>query len=123
MVSRAGHGAGLPGPGRPKGSKDKIPRMIKESILEAAKRVGEDGKGKGGVIGYLRWAAKQHPASFLALIGRCVPLEVKGNNAVVVDSMVTRIELVAAEDSRPALVWDADRDGVEILSVPEGRVN
>jgi hypothetical protein len=44
--------------------------LFKDAILKAANQIGEDGKGKDGLTGYLRHLAKSHPKSFFALLGR-----------------------------------------------------
>ena len=49
---------------------------IHKGILEAANRVGSDGRGTGGWVGYLESAARKHPKYFLPLIGRMVPLDI-----------------------------------------------
>jgi hypothetical protein len=68
--------------------------MLKDALLLAAEQVGEirkvpildvDGNPTGeyefeyagvdGLLGYLRWAAINRPASFLALLGRVLPLQ------------------------------------------------
>ena len=41
----------------------------KERILEAAYRVGEDGNGKDGLIGYFKWVAISDPRTFIGPIG------------------------------------------------------
>ena len=40
-----------PGPGRPKGSKDKLPRTVKENIEKAFEKLG-------GIEGLVKWAGK-----------------------------------------------------------------
>ena len=49
---------------------------IHNGILEAANRVGSDGRGTGGWVGYLESAARKHPKYFLPLIARMVPLDI-----------------------------------------------
>ncbi len=49
---------------------------IHHAILEAANRVGSDGRGTGGLVGYLESAARKHPKYFLSLIGRMVSLDI-----------------------------------------------
>jgi len=38
-------------------------------MLEAAYRVGEDGNGKDGLVGYFKWVAMSDPRTFLGPIG------------------------------------------------------
>src|SRR5262249_35138135 len=70
---------GLPPPnmgkGRMKGSPNKVTRVLKDAILLAAEQVGEDQKGKDGLIGYLRGIAKVHPTTFAGLLARIIPLQ------------------------------------------------
>ena len=49
---------------------------IHHGILEAANRVGSDGRGTGGWVGYLEGVARKHPKYFLPLIARMVPLDI-----------------------------------------------
>ena len=83
-------GKGKPGPGRPKGSPNKVTRALKEAILEAAEAAG----GKGGIVAYLTRQAKENPRAFLPLLGRILPIEVNSPN----ESLAPRpavIQLVA----------------------------
>ena len=61
-----------PGPGRRKGGKNKITKLLKEAILEAAENAG----GKAGMIGYLTTQAEKSPGPFMALLGKVLPLQV-----------------------------------------------
>lgn len=63
------------GKGRPKGVGNKTTTTLKEAILLAAQAVGEDGKGKGGLEGYLRAVAKAEPKAYTSLLGRVLPVE------------------------------------------------
>ena len=58
------------GRGRPKGSRNVLTRVISDAILLAAEQVGEDGKGKGGLVGYLKRVAKKDQKAFCPLLGR-----------------------------------------------------
>lgn len=60
--------------GRPRGSQNKISVEVKEAVVNAAMNIGYDGKGEGGLIGYLEKMAKIEPRSFMSLLGRCVPV-------------------------------------------------
>ena len=41
---------------------------IQKAIYEAASRVGRDGKGKDGAVGYFMWLAVAHPATYSRLL-------------------------------------------------------
>ena len=61
--------------GRKKGTPNRISRATKEQLLEVVSRVGSDGNGKDGVVGYYKWLAKRHPKIFLTQLARLLPLE------------------------------------------------
>ncbi len=63
------------GPGRPKGSPNKLPASVKEAILKA----GEAAGGAEGLVGYLQPQARENPTSFLTLLGKILPLQVTGS--------------------------------------------
>lgn len=65
-------------PGRPKGSPNKTTAALKDAILLAAKQVGYDAKGKGGLTGYLKHVAENDVKAFAALLGKVLPLQVTG---------------------------------------------
>jgi hypothetical protein len=48
-----------------------------KGIIVAAERRGEDGRGRDGWVGYLRWLAVKDPVQFAALIGHMLPLALK----------------------------------------------
>lgn len=60
--------------GRKKGTPNKINALLKEDILAAASAAHENGR-----IGYLTEQAKKNPTAFLTLLGKLLPMEVKGN--------------------------------------------
>lgn len=65
---KSGKGGARPGAGRPKGSLDKGNATIRQMIVQAL-------DGLGGVA-YLEETAKSHPAAFLSLIGKVMPIEI-----------------------------------------------
>jgi hypothetical protein len=86
-------GDGTPGPGRPKGSKDKLPQELKAMILQAL--------DKSGGVDYLVSRAKdpRTASAFLTLIGKVLPMQVTGPGGGPVQ--IARIELVPmTDDSR-----------------------
>jgi hypothetical protein len=50
----------------PQDAEEKQPNKA-EAVVLAAQAVGEDGRGKNGLVGYLTYVARRHPKSFLAL--------------------------------------------------------
>lgn len=83
--------------GRPLGSTDKVSRPLKEAILLAAGNVGdamalvaaEQGKEMtGGLTGYLEMVASSDVKSFCALLGKVLPMTIRGegeSGAIVVE--------------------------------------
>ena len=65
------------GAGRPKGSKNKITLGLKEAFLVALETVGEDGKGKNGLTGYLIKVARTRPDLIVRILGKLILLEAK----------------------------------------------
>jgi hypothetical protein len=64
-------GTGKRGPGRPKGSVNKVTGLLREAILAAAEQAG----GEGGTVAYLRRQADEHPAAFMSLLARVLPTQ------------------------------------------------
>lgn len=63
-------GGKRPGAGRPKGSLDKGNAAIRDLIVSALDELGG--------VQYLKDTALSHPAAFLSLIGKTMPLQVTG---------------------------------------------
>ena len=63
-------GGAREGAGRPKGSLDKGNAMIRELIVQTLDNLGG--------TQYLESVAHSHPAAFMALIGKTMPLQVTG---------------------------------------------
>jgi dipeptidase len=57
-----------PGQGRPKGSKNKETATIRQLIVEALDELGG--------VEYLKTTAASHPAAFLSLLGKVMPIQV-----------------------------------------------
>lgn len=65
-------GKGAPGPGRKKGVPNKDTALIRDMIAQALHSVG-------GVT-YLADKAESHPAAFMALIGKVMPVQLVGED-------------------------------------------
>ena len=63
--------ANLParGPGRPKGSANKLTKDIKEAISQAFDKVGG--------VDYLARQANENPQAFMTLLGKIIPADVR----------------------------------------------
>ena len=95
------------GGGRPKGAPNKMPRQLKDMILDAL-------AGAGGVA-YLQQCARKHPAPFLALVGKVLPLQVTGGDgAPLVPTIV--IHRVEVEDGGAVPVRVAP--GLNLIGIP-----
>ena len=66
-------GSFKPGHEKRGGRKRDMPNAVtadyRKVVIEAAYRVGEDGSGKDGLVGYLKWVAVSHPRTFIGTIG------------------------------------------------------
>jgi hypothetical protein len=61
--------------GRKKGTPNKINVLLKDALIEAATLAG----GKEGLIGYLKKQANYEPAAFMSLLGKVLPMQIRGN--------------------------------------------
>lgn len=68
----SGHGGKRQGAGRPKGSFSPENKMLKDIILTALHKVGNEE--------YLARQAEENPSAFMSLIGRVLPMTVQGDD-------------------------------------------
>lgn len=76
--------------GRAKGTPNRTTALLKDAILKAAELAGEDGKGKGQTVGYLKKLATDHPPAFAQLLGKVLPLQIAGTDE---DGNVTELRV------------------------------
>lgn len=93
------------GKGKKPGTLNKTTKMLKEAIIEAAEAVGEDGKGKAGLVGYLKAVAKADKKSFSMLLGKVLPMQLSGPGGgpiplATVSCTVEQFKAIAAEMAR-----------------------
>jgi hypothetical protein len=63
--------------GRKPGVPNKIPPQLKKAVVEVATKVGEDGHGKNGLVGFLTNVAREEPKIMVRLLGRILQLELR----------------------------------------------
>lgn len=83
--------------GRPPGARNHVPRELKAALIEAATLAG----GEGGLVGYLTSMAIEHPVPFLALLGRCLGLQVAVAGDGAIHSVTLSIGWQEAEPASP----------------------
>lgn len=88
-------GDGTPGPGRPKGSRNKTTALLKDAILQAAHQAG----GPGGLVGYLTLQATENPGPFMSLLGKVLPMQLNHADA---DGDKLTIQVVRFADDQPS---------------------
>ena len=91
--------------GRPKGSMNRFSRDLREDLSEAIERVGRDGEGEGGRVGYLMWLAREEPKSSTILLRGMMPAEIRAT--MTLKPLLTLDEALAemrARGLRPELI-------------------
>lgn len=100
-TSKQVRGAAKPpaaGKGRVKGTPNKTTALLKDAILRAAEAAGEDKAGKGGLIGYCTFLAKEEPKAFTTLLGKVLPMQVTGPNDGPIAIDVSRLKGMSDEE-------------------------
>lgn len=65
--------------GRKKGTPNQTTALLKDAILEAARRAGaETPDDPDGIAKYLHVQSKANPGPFMALLGKVLPMQVAG---------------------------------------------
>jgi len=58
-------------------AKSRAVKAPADAVLLAAELIGSDGLGKGGVVGYLSWVARNYPKTFARLLVQVLVLEAR----------------------------------------------
>lgn len=56
--------------------KDKRQRKL---LRERYKKLTEEAAERGGLLGYFRWIAREHPTAMMSFLGRLLPFQVKAD--------------------------------------------
>jgi hypothetical protein len=79
------------GPGRRKGSQNKVTNTFREAMLLAAQELGdtqEVGKdGQGGLLGYLKVCGVLERKTFMLMMGRILPLKISAEVKQIKETM------------------------------------
>lgn len=62
--------------GRPKGRLNKTTAVLKDAVLMAATLVGQDGRGRDGLVGYLKMLAVKERVVYVRLLEKVLPLQI-----------------------------------------------
>lgn len=86
-------GKGKPGPGRKAGVPNRTTTALKDAILAAAAKHGEDGTGRDGLEGYLLKVATEDLKAFAGLLGKVLPLQIdtKGGLHIHIGDQVRKL--------------------------------
>jgi hypothetical protein len=66
-----------PSKGRAKGQRNRTTIMLKDAVLKAATLIGQDGKGKNGLTGYLMMLAVKERAVYARLLEKVLPMQLE----------------------------------------------
>lgn len=79
--------------GRKAGTPNKTTALLKDAILSAAVKAGEDQNGKDGLEGYCKFLAIKEPKAFSVLLGKVLPTQLTGEDGgpIEVESPSERI--------------------------------
>jgi hypothetical protein len=81
--------------GRAKGKRNKTTIMLKEAVLKAAELVGQDQRGKEGLVGYLKMLAIKERALFSRLLEKVLPMQLSMKDETDPRRMLTPEQAVA----------------------------
>jgi len=90
-----------PGPGRPKGMKNRVATNLKTAVEEAFDRLGG--------VAWLVELAKEDPAAFCSLLGRLIPKQIEQSGTLNVEVHDFRSRLEAARKRARASGGDVVR--------------
>ena len=85
-----------PGPGRPKGSKNKIGTVLRQAMQESLLQLGG--------VDYLVQLGQKEPKAYATLLAKCIPAEVTGRDGK---------DLIPSEIKKAVLVVPATLDSVK----------
>ena len=96
---------------------NKTTALLKDAVLVAAERAG-----KGDIVAYLERQAEENPVAFLSLLGRVLPLQIRGDSDRPL--VISRVEYVIVDPKEPQPnrsgdgQTDAQRDRDRALALP-----
>jgi hypothetical protein len=98
--------------------------VLRDMILRAAHAVGvNDGKGSGGLIGYLMLLASEYPKTYAQLLLRVLPKGEKETSSMLKGVLRTKEQLLSELAARglPTRVFDVGEDDVDdrIINMPD----
>ena len=100
----------------PKPGAIRTTNVLKDAVLYAAKCLGEDGKGRHGLVGYLMNLGRTQPVAFASLLGRVLPYNINAKGSLEVVHTFRSREEVRAELRSRGIIIDGiySRDAEEV---------
>jgi hypothetical protein len=81
--------------GREKGTVNKTTKILKEALILAAEAEGFDGRGKEGLMGFLRQCAKREKVAFMRMLEKILPYQITGKDGGPVQMEYTSRDEIA----------------------------
>lgn len=72
----------------------KLNTTLKDAVITAAEIVGEDGKGRGALVGYVTMLARNEPKTFAQLLIKLMPTQLSGVDGGAIEFRRIEIEIV-----------------------------
>jgi hypothetical protein len=82
-----------------------------EAIISAAEHLGSDGKGKGGLRGYMIFLGKEHPARFMTLLNKVLRTELAKRPTRVGRTVHSQNDSIAIREAITYAAKALGRDG------------
>lgn len=85
--------------GRPKGARNKMPRLLKDMMLQAL--------SDAGGVAYFQRQAEKNPVAFMALLGKILPTQIAAESAP--EMLGTRRVIIEIDDRQAGQVGTSER--------------
>jgi hypothetical protein len=98
---------------RGKGIPNKVPKTVHDVVPFAAAQVGEDGRGKDGLVGYLRRIARTQPKLYAPLLARALDYQTTVDDDEPTEIVYKTVEEVVEELRKRGISIERLRDSFD----------